>query len=141
VQRDGQLEWTDIPKADLLRGPGLLITTGIPERHTLAVHPALGLNLGKPILGRRNPTEVFFDVLFSDVPDRDLVSFAVRDGQAKNPLTQENSLCVVAEGPMAEVGEERFRLVKPLVYGEIVLGLATELLDTILRMLQRMSHV
>jgi hypothetical protein len=42
----------------------------------------------------------------------------------------------VAEGTVAKVGEECFRLIKPLVNGEIVLGLAAELLDTILRMLQ-----
>jgi hypothetical protein len=36
---------------------------------------------------------------------------------------------------MAKVREERFRLIKPHVNGEIVLGQATELPDTILRML------
>ncbi len=74
-------------------------------------------------------------MLFSDIPDRNLVSVAVCDRHTKNPLTQENSLGVVAEGTMAKVREERLRLVKPLVNGEVVLGLAAELLDTILRML------
>ena len=74
-------------------------------------------------------------MLFSDIPDRNLVSLAVCDRHTENRLAQENSLGVVAEGKMAKVPEERFRFIKSLVNGEIVLGLAAELLDTILRML------
>src|SRR6266566_7141190 len=89
---------------------------------------------------RRNSTQVFLDVLFSDIPDRNLVSLAVCDRHTKNPLTQENSLGVVAEGTVAKVGEECFRLIKPLVNGEIVLGLAPKLLGAALRVLEWMRH-
>jgi hypothetical protein len=47
---------------------------------------------------------------------------------------------MVAESTMAKVGEERFRLIKPLVNGEVVLGLPPELPGAALRVLQRMSH-
>jgi len=74
-------------------------------------------------------------VLFSEIPDWNLFSVTVRDRHTENRLTQENSLGVVAEGTVAKVREERLRLIKSLVNGEVVLGLAAELLDTILRML------
>lgn len=92
-----------------------------------------------PIL-RGRKTQVFPDVLFSDMPDRNLVSIAVYDRHTKNPLTQENSLCVVAEGAMAKVAEKCFRLIKPLVNGEIVPGLFPELLCAALRVLEWMRH-
>src|SRR5258708_16475884 len=72
--------------------------------------------------------------------DRNLVSLGVCDRHTKNPLTQENSLGVVAEGTVAKVGEERFRLIKPLVNGEIVLGLAPKLLGAALRVLEWMRR-
>jgi hypothetical protein len=67
-------------------------------------------------------------VLFSDIPDWNLVSVAVCDRYTENRLAQENPLGVVAEGTMAKVREERFRFIKPLVNGEIVLGLAPNFL-------------
>jgi hypothetical protein len=79
-------------------------------------------------------------VLFSDIPDRNLVSFAVRDRHTKNPLAEEYSLGVVAEGTVPKVREERFRLIKPLVNGKIVLGLAPELPGGALRVLEWMRH-
>jgi hypothetical protein len=79
-------------------------------------------------------------VLFSDIPDRNLVSVAVCDRHTENRLTQENSLCVVAEGTVAKVGEECFRFIKPLVNGKIVLGLAPELPGAALRVLEWMRH-
>jgi hypothetical protein len=79
-------------------------------------------------------------VLFSDIPDRNLVSVAVCDRHAKNPLTQENSLGVMAEGTVAKVREERFRLIKPLVNRKIVLGLAPKLSGAALRVLEWMRH-
>ncbi len=79
-------------------------------------------------------------MLFSDIPDRDLVSVTVCDRHTKNPLAQENPLGVVTEGTVAKVRKERFRLIKPLVNGEIILGLATELLGAALRVLEWVRH-
>jgi hypothetical protein len=62
------------------------------------------------------------------------------DRHTENSLAQENPFSVVTEGTVAKVGEERFRLIKPLVNGEIILGLSPELLGAALRVLQRMSH-
>ena len=72
--------------------------------------------------------------------NRNLLPVAVCDRHTKNPLTHENSRGVVAEGTMAKIREERFRLIKPLVNSEIVLGLAAELLGAALRVLQWMRH-
>jgi len=79
-------------------------------------------------------------VLFSDIPDRNLLPVAVCDRHTENRLAQENPLGVVAEGTMAKIREERFRLIKPLVNSEIVFGPATELLGAALRVLQWMRH-
>ena len=47
---------------------------------------------------------------------------------------------MVAKGSVAEVCKECFRLIKLLVNGEIVLGLAPKLLGAALRVLEWMRH-
>jgi hypothetical protein len=57
----------------------------------VAVHPTLGLDLQEPILRCRNASEIFPDMLFSHIADRNLVPVAIQDGNAKQFLRQENA--------------------------------------------------
>lgn len=107
---------------------------------TLPVHPAFRLDLREPVLGRGNPSEVFFYVLFSDIPDRDGNAIKVEYGDAKDAFGEENPFGVMAHGPVTEVGEERLRFVKPTVDREVVLGCAAEFLCTASCVFNWVSH-
>ena len=104
-------------------------------RPTSSSPPTSSITRRWPYIQRCGLICVFPDVLFSYIPDRNLLSVAVRDRYTKNLLTQEDSFGVVAKGAMTKVYKERFGFIKPVVNWEIVVGLAAELLDTILRML------
>src|SRR5271165_5142392 len=106
----------------------------------LAVHPSLWGNLQEPILGWRNPTQGFLDVLLSHMAHGNLRSSAVHDGHTKHLLGQKNALGMVAKGSVTEVRKECFRLIKPGVNGEIVLRLSTELPRAVLCVLEWMGH-
>src|SRR6266478_9106824 len=58
----------------------------------LAVHPTLGLDLEEPILRCRNASEIFPDMLLSHIADGNLLAIAIRDGNTKQFLRQENTL-------------------------------------------------
>jgi len=93
----------------------------------LSVHPALWLDLEQPILGCGNAAQIFPNMLFSYIPDRDLFSVAVYDGYAKQVLSQKDSLGMMAQSSMTEIRKERLRLVEPVVDREIVFRFSAEL--------------
>ena len=98
------------------------------------------MNLQQPILRRGNAAEVFANVLLSQIPDRDLPSVAVDNSNAKELLWEENSLGMMAKRPVAKIGEERLRFIKPVVNPKIVLRFAAELPRAALGVLKWMSH-
>src|SRR5260370_20639797 len=79
-------------------------------------------------------------MLLSHVADGHLVSLAIHDGDAKQLLGQENSLGVMTKGAVAEVREECFRLIKPVVNWKIVLRCPAELSCAALCMLESVGH-
>jgi hypothetical protein len=62
----------------------------------LAVHPTLGRNLQEPVLSRGNSSEIFPDMLLTHIADRNLLSVAIHDGNAKQFLRQENAFGMMA---------------------------------------------
>jgi len=107
---------------------------------SLSIHPAFRLDLCEPILSRRNSSQIFLNVLFSDIPDWNLLSVTVCDRHTKNRLAQEDSLSVVAQGAVTEVGKERLRLIKPVMNGQVIFGLTAKSLRTIQCVFPRVCH-
>src|SRR5882724_1943586 len=107
---------------------------------TLTVHPTLRLDLQEPILSCGNATQIFLDVLLPHIADGNLLTIAVHDGHAKQFLQQENALSMMAKCPVAEVCEERFRFIEPVVNWEIVFCSSTELPCAALCVLERVGH-
>jgi hypothetical protein len=70
-------------------------------------------------------------MLFPNVADWNLDSVIVVDGNTKDAFGEENPFGVMTEGAVAEVGEKRLRLVKPMVDREVVLGFAAESLEAV----------
>ncbi len=79
-------------------------------------------------------------MLFSDVAHWHLLAFAVGDGDTEDALTQENSFGVVPKTAVSEIRNESFRLIKPVVDRQIVLGLAAKFSGAAFCVLQWMSH-
>jgi hypothetical protein len=79
-------------------------------------------------------------VLFSHIAHGNLRSSAVHDGHTKHLLGQKNALGMVAKGSVTEVCQECFRLIKPVVNGEVVLRLPTELPRAVLCVFEGMGH-
>jgi hypothetical protein len=75
-----------------------------------------------------------------DVAHWNLLALAVGDRDAKDPLTQKDSLGVVSKSAMPEIREKGLGLIEPVMYREIVLGPATELSGATLRVLEWVSH-
>jgi len=50
----------------------------------LTIHPTLGADLCQPVLDSRDPSQIFLNVLLSDVTHWDQLSVAVDDGDAKD---------------------------------------------------------
>ena len=78
-------------------------------------HPTLGLDLQKPVLDRRDSSQVLQDMLLADEPDRKNSAGGERDRRAEEPLQHEDALRVVPQGPVSEVGEVLFAAVEELV--------------------------
>src|SRR5258708_6169385 len=66
-------------------------------------------------------------MLLSYIADRNLLSFTIHDGNAKEFLCQENALGMVTQGSVSEIRKECFRFVKPVMNWEIVFCSSTEL--------------
>src|SRR5436190_1520555 len=60
----------------ILRPPCLLVFLVL---HNLPIHPALWLDIGKPIRCRRDAAQIFFYVLFSQMAHWNLFSVAILD--------------------------------------------------------------
>jgi len=106
----------------------------------LAIHPSLGMDSRKPILGRRDAPEIFSYMLFADVTDRHIVAVSVANRNSKDAFGQENALRVMPERAVAEIREVGFGFVKPTVNRKIIFGFTTELSDTALCVFEWMSH-
>jgi len=98
---------------------------------TLPVHPAFRLDLRKPILCCGNSPQVLPHMLFPNVADWNLDSVIIVDGNTKDAFGEENPFGVMTEGAVAKVGENRLRLVKPMVDREVILGFAAEFLGAV----------
>jgi hypothetical protein len=83
-------------------------------------HPGLHLDVLEPILYRWYPAQVVFDVLFADGAYRHLLPVTVGDCRAENSCTQEDAFAVMAECPVAEIGNVCLALVKPVMNFQIV---------------------
>ena len=78
-------------------------------------------------------------MLLSQITDGNLFSVAIHDGHAKQLLRQEDALAVMTKGSMAEVRKECLRLIKPVVDGQVVLGLTTKFSGAAFCMLERVA--
>jgi len=107
---------------------------------SLTVHPAFWLDSREPVLSRWDSSQILRDVLFPDVAHRNLLPFAVDDGNAKDSFTQENTFRVMTQPSMAEVSEECLRLIEPIMNRQVIFGLPAKSLCATLCMLQRMRH-
>jgi hypothetical protein len=58
---------------------------------TLAVHPTFWFDLRQPILCRRDASQVFLNMLLSNVSNGNLLPVAVGDRDGENLLAQENT--------------------------------------------------
>jgi len=79
-------------------------------------------------------------MLFSDVTHRNLLAFAVGDGDTEDALTQEDSFGMVPKSPVPEIREDRFGFVKPAMDPQVVLGLAAKFSGAAFCVLQWVSH-
>src|SRR6202140_1447961 len=79
-------------------------------------------------------------MLFSHIADGNLLSVAIHNGYAKQFLRQENTLGVVAKCPVAEVREERFRFIEPVMNRQIVFCSSAEFPRAALCMSERVGH-
>ena len=59
-------------------------------------------------------------MLLSQIPDRDLLSVAIHDGNAKQFLCQENAFGMMPQGSVTEVRKECLRFIKPVVNWKVV---------------------
>jgi hypothetical protein len=109
-------------------------------RESPTIHPAPGPDLRQPILGCRYASQILFHVLFTDVPHRNLFAIAVRNRDAKDLFTQENTFRVMSKSSVSEIRDEGFRCVEPVMNGYVVLSLATEFAGAALSVLEWMCH-
>jgi hypothetical protein len=85
-------------------------------------------------------SQVFFYVLFPNVAYGNLLSIAISQCCAKNSLTQEHALRMMAKCPVSKIRKERFRLVKPVVNGKIVFRFAAEFPGAAVSVFEWMGH-
>src|SRR6201987_4740033 len=107
---------------------------------SLPIHPAFRLNLCEPILSRRNSSQIFLNVLLSDIAHGDFLPLAVGERNAEDFFTQENPFGMMAQGAVTEIGKERLRLIKPGMNWQVVFGLTAEPLCAALCMFPRVCH-
>jgi len=110
------------------------------DLQTLPIHPAFRLDLCEPVLNCGNSSQIFLDVLFSDVPHWDFLPVTVGDRDTEDLFAQEDTFRMMAKGAVTEVRKERLRLIKPIMNWQVVFGLPTESLRATLCMLQRVCH-
>lgn len=121
------------------------VTAPLAHRFTsefkpLSVHPVLRPDLCEPVLRRRNSSQVFLNMLFSEIPHWDFFPFTVRNGHGEDLLIKEIAFRAVTKDAVAKVGKERLRLIKPAMHWQVVFGLASKSLRATLRMLQGVCH-
>jgi hypothetical protein len=109
-------------------------------RQLLSVHPRFRLNFHCPVLKTGYAPQILPNMLLADIPDRDIFSVPVTDRDAEYPFGQKDSFCMMTQRAMAKIRQHGFRLVKPLVDGQVVFGGTAELSRTVLRVLQGMGH-
>jgi len=80
----------------------------------------------KPILYRRNPAQIVGHVLLANRSHGNVLAVAVLDRRSKNGGAQEDALAVMPQRAVAEIGEVRLALVKPVMDCEVVLRFAAE---------------
>ena len=74
-----------------------------------APHPRLRADASDPVSERWNPAEVFKNMLLADQTDRHMAPGAVGDCDSKDRFREPDSLRMVPESAMAEVGDNLFR--------------------------------
>ena len=79
-------------------------------------------------------------MLFPDVTHRNLLAFTVSDCDTEDALTQEDSFGMVPKTAVPEIRDEGFRLIKPVVDRQVVLGLAAKFSGAAFRMFKWMRH-
>src|ERR1700685_3317662 len=80
-----------------------------------AAHPGFGAYRLHPIRKRWNESEVFPDMLLAYTAGRDDPAGRERNRATENGLRHEDALGVVPQRPVAEIGDDFFRLVEPVV--------------------------
>src|SRR5207249_2369370 len=84
--------------------------------------------------------EILGDVLLADPAHGDLPACAGRDRDAEDLLGEKDALRVMAEGTVAEVGDDLLRLVEPGVDRQVVVDLAAPFAYARLRVMEGMGH-
>jgi hypothetical protein len=79
-------------------------------------------------------------MLFRDIAHWNLPAFAVGNHDTEDTFTQENAFGMVPKSAVAEVWEEGFGLVKPVVDRKVILGPACESSGTAFGVLHWVSH-
>src|SRR5579859_5324157 len=81
----------------------LLAASCASDLQSLPIHPAFGLDLCEPVLSRWNSSQIFPNVLFSDVPHWDFFPLTVVDRDTEDFFTKENTFCMMTKGAVTEV--------------------------------------
>ena len=96
---------------------------GLVERIALQ-HPGLGGDEPRPVGKRGNEAEVFARMLLADETDRNRTTVGIDDRRAEQGFEQEDALGMMPQCAVPGIGEDRLRLVEPLVQRQIVTGRA-----------------
>jgi hypothetical protein len=99
---------------------------GQPSRPS---HPQGRPQIFQPVLDRRNPAKIFLHVLLAHPTHGDHPAIAVGERDAKDAFGQEDTFGMMAERPVADVGQAHFTLVEKVVNRQVVFRLAAPTLD------------
>jgi hypothetical protein len=79
-------------------------------------------------------------VLLPQIANWNQLSLAVLNRNAEQFLAHENSFSVMPQRAVTEVGDKRFRLIKPIVNCKIIFCLSAEFSRAILCVFKRVRH-